>query len=129
MHFHPQVPHHELLSRIAEHDVGYAAEVPYCESRNLTITNKVFQYLLAGIPVIATDTAGQVEVADDVPDAMRVFSAKDPAALATLIEELQSGKWSQEKARASAVEAAQTKYNWEVSRRKLVSLFETGGDV
>jgi len=49
----------DLLSRIAEHDIGFAGEMPHCRSRDLTVTNKILQYLLAGLAVVASGTAGQ----------------------------------------------------------------------
>ncbi len=42
---HSTVPNAELLSRIAEHDIGLALECTDIPSRNLTITNKLGQYL------------------------------------------------------------------------------------
>jgi glycosyltransferase involved in cell wall biosynthesis len=60
---HELVEPGELASRIAEHDVGLALELTTPPSRDLTITNKMFQYLQAGLAVVASDTAGQREVA------------------------------------------------------------------
>jgi glycosyltransferase involved in cell wall biosynthesis len=58
---HGMVENEGLLSRIAEHDIGYAGELEVPLSRNLTITNKFFQYLQAGLAVVASDTEGQKE--------------------------------------------------------------------
>ena len=46
---HGVVSNDELLSRIAEHDIGFAGEMKYCRSRDLTVTNKILHYLLAGL--------------------------------------------------------------------------------
>ncbi|MEI7931536.1 MAG: glycosyl transferase family 1, partial [Alphaproteobacteria bacterium] len=43
--FHPTVDPAQLRVRIAEHDIGFALEASTPPSRDLTITNKVFQYL------------------------------------------------------------------------------------
>src|SRR5579863_1723638 len=43
---HGLVPNHELLSRIAEHDIGFAGEMKYCRNKDLTVSNKLLQYLL-----------------------------------------------------------------------------------
>ena len=61
---YPLVTNAELLSRIAEHDVGFAGEPSLIRSRDLTVTNKILYYLLAGLAVLASDTTGQREVAD-----------------------------------------------------------------
>tara|TARA_Y100001934_G_scaffold278324_1_gene379281 strand:+ start:5006 stop:6247 length:1242 start_codon:yes stop_codon:yes gene_type:complete len=58
---HDTVSNAELPSRIADHDIGLALEQLYCDSRNLTITNKFFQYLQGGLAVVASRTDGQVE--------------------------------------------------------------------
>src|SRR5262249_29072393 len=44
---HGLVTNIELLSRVAEHDIGFAGETKCCRSRDLTITNKILYYLLA----------------------------------------------------------------------------------
>jgi glycosyltransferase involved in cell wall biosynthesis len=44
----PPVSNAELLSRIAEHDIGLALESAKIESRDLCVSNKIFQYLQAG---------------------------------------------------------------------------------
>ena len=56
---HEVVSNEELLSRIAEHDIGFAGEMRYCKSKELTVSNKILHYLLGGLAVIASDTAGQ----------------------------------------------------------------------
>ena len=70
---HELVGNEELLSRIAEHDIGYAGELCEPISRNLTITNKFFQYLQAGLAVVASDTVGQMEAASDSKGAVIIF--------------------------------------------------------
>lgn len=63
VYLHGLVPPEELSSRIAEHDVGLACETARPRSRDVTITNKLFQYLQAGLVVLASETAGQREAA------------------------------------------------------------------
>lgn len=120
IYFHPQIPHSELLSRISEHDIGYAAEPGYCPNNNLTVSNKIYHYLLAGIPIIATSTAGQSEVADELPGCIRVFSPNEPQELAAHIGSAQSGEWSLKEAGKVALQAALSKYNWEHSKIQLI---------
>lgn len=60
--FLPWVAPAELPAVIARHDIGLALEDPAIVNRDLTITNKVLQYLGAGLAVVATATAGQREV-------------------------------------------------------------------
>jgi len=72
---HEQVENEELLSRIAEHDIGFAGEEKTPKSRNLTITNKLFQYLQGGLAVVASDTKGQIEAAQKAGGAVQLYVA------------------------------------------------------
>ncbi len=111
--FHPLVPNDRLLAHIAEHDVGFAGEMKYCRSRDLTVTNKILYYLMAGLAVVASDTAGQREVAAAAPEAVLVYPSGDAAALAeTLNTLLASREWLQE-AKAAALAAAHATFCWE----------------
>jgi len=74
---HGLVENEELLSRIAEHDIGFAGELHEPISRNLTITNKFFQYLQAGLAVVASDTEGQKEAAVAAEGAAMLFSPEN----------------------------------------------------
>ena len=85
---HPLVPNEELLSRLAEHDVGFAGEQPYCRSRDLTVTNKILHYLLGGLAVIASDTVGQREVAMQASGAVTLYEPGNSAALAQALQTL-----------------------------------------
>ena len=117
--FHPQVPHHGMLARIVEHDIGFAGEIPYCESRNLTITNKILHYLLGGIAVVASDTEGQQEVAAGNPEGILLYSSRDPASLAGALNTLLADGERLRAARAANLELARTRFCWEISAKVL----------
>jgi len=85
---HDTVPNDQLPACIAEHDIGLALEQANPPSRNLTITNKLFQYLQAGLAVIATDTAGQREVFQQCPPIGHLIPCQNPSALAEAINDL-----------------------------------------
>ena len=72
---HEQVENEELLSRIAEHDIGYAGEPKTPPNKDLTISNKLFQYLQSGLAIIASDTRGQIEAAKEAEGAVRLYQA------------------------------------------------------
>jgi glycosyltransferase involved in cell wall biosynthesis len=86
--FVPTVPNAELPLRIAEHDIGLAVDVSDIPSRNLTITNKLFQYLEGGLAVVASNTAGHQEVLQQASAAGEIFTAGDSASLAAALTRL-----------------------------------------
>ena len=120
IHFHPQVSHEELISRLAEHDIGFAGELPFCRSRELTITNKILQYLLAGIAVIASDTPGQQEVAEMSDGAVITFAASKPDELANALNTFLRDPDHLRSARARARLAAEQHFCWERSAPVLI---------
>lgn len=120
VHFHPPVANDELPSRIAEHDIGFAGETGYCPSRDVTITNKLMDYLLAGLAVVASDTTGQREVAAATGRAVTLYAAGDPRTLAAAIGSLLACPVQLAAARRAALAAAEHRYSWEHDRPVLV---------
>jgi len=124
IHFHPQTPHNELISRLAEHDIGFAGDLPYCRSRDLTITNKILQYLLAGNAVVASSTAGHEEVATAAGSAVMLYRAGDPASLAAVLDSFLENPEMLASARRQAIVAAKSVFSWERYEPQLVKLVE-----
>jgi glycosyltransferase involved in cell wall biosynthesis len=117
---HQRVNPAELLSRTAEHDIGLALEQPVSANRLLTVTNKMFFYMLAGLAVVATDTPGQRRIADQTPGVVRVYTPGDHLALAHILERLLSDPTALAAQRARALDAARDRWNWETEQVALV---------
>lgn len=107
---HNTVPNAELLSRTAEHDIGLALETPYCSNKQFTASNKIFQYLLGGLAVVATNTAGQREVLSSVG---QLVPPNNALALAQSLEDLIHNPAKLAAAKAAALQACESKFCWE----------------
>jgi glycosyltransferase involved in cell wall biosynthesis len=121
---HPTVPNAELLSRIAEHDIGLSLESTDIPSRNLTVTNKLFQYLQAGLAVIATETAGTREVLSQCPTTGRLISSNNPVALAQALKDLLGTPERLTAAKAASLQATKEQFCWEKQAKSLLSTAE-----
>jgi len=112
---HGLVENEVLLSRIAEHDIGFCGEPKFPANKNLTISNKFFQYLQAGLAVIASETAGQKEAAKEAGEAVFVFPLQKPGELRVGLEQLFN---SPELLHARKQEswAAGSRLSWEAER-------------
>jgi hypothetical protein len=120
IHMHELVPHDELLSRIAEHDIGFAGETPFCRSRDLCVTNKILHYLLAGLAVVASDTAGQREVAAEAAGAVSLYPSGDATLLAYAIDSLLASVGTLRAAKMASLRAAKERLCWERVEPRLV---------
>lgn len=116
LHFLPAAPPAELPRIAAQYDAGVASELNDTANRDLCLSNKIFTYLLGGLPVLASDTRGQRELARQLPGAVWVAPLHDTAAWAALIDEvLQPQALAQ--ARLAAWTAAQGTYNWDREKK------------
>lgn len=116
----PLVPNDRLLSRIAEHDIGFAGERSDIRSRDLTVTNKVLHYLLGGLAVVASDTAGQREVAGLAPGAVRLYPGGNAAALAAELNRLLDSAAQLAAGKEAALKAAAATFCWEKQEGRMV---------
>jgi glycosyltransferase involved in cell wall biosynthesis len=122
---HPTVPNTELLSRIAEHDIGLALESSEIPSRDLTITNKLFQYLQAGLAIAATKTTGQNEIFSKYSDIGHLVSSEQPKALAQALEDLLGNPEKLYLSKLSSLKVAEHYLSWEKQMDTLLKTVST----
>jgi glycosyltransferase involved in cell wall biosynthesis len=123
--FLPLVPPAELPSVIARHDIGLALEQPFIVNRDLTITNKILQYLNAGLAVVASATAGQREVLARAPGAGIAVTLTETGEVARQLDALVSDRGRLAAMSAAARRAAETDYCWERQAPRLTALVRT----
>ncbi len=122
--FYAQTPHHQLLPFMQEHDIGFAGELADNRNKDLTVSNKILHYLLAGIPTVASDTAGQLEICRQAPEATRVYAQRDPRSLAAAIDSLTADDVILKAAKAAAWKLGTEKFCWEVNEPVLLEAVE-----
>ncbi|MGG9972117.1 hypothetical protein ACQ33O_10020 [Ferruginibacter sp. SUN002] len=117
--FHEPVSHKDLLGILSKFTIGLALESRYPESRNTTITNKILQYVQAGIKVLATDTLGQREVASFFPELVEIVPQNTPERWAKAIEQLLSSDSVDE---VAIDEKFKNIFSLEAQQKKILSL-------
>lgn len=116
---HPAVKHHELVSILAKYKIGLAIENNTPENKNTTVSNKILQYLQAGIKILATDTNGQKEVAAYFKDDILIVSANKPEQWAENIEKLLRSPIVNRK---DQLHKFNELFSWEAQESKLLNL-------
>jgi glycosyltransferase involved in cell wall biosynthesis len=106
------VPIEELLHGLGSADAGVVA-VPRDPFRDLTHTNKMFDYIAMRLPVLITRTQAVEAYFDD--SCFELFESCDPADLAQAIRRLHNDPELRRRRVERALEAAQP-YRWEHQR-------------
>lgn len=120
VHFVPSVPLDDLLAHTADADVGVCLFESTSENYRLTLPNKLFEYLAAGVPVLA----GATPEAERLVTELGVGWVADPAST----REVAAGLSNAIAGRADAalldrVRAADEEFSWERESRRLVDVY------
>ncbi|MBV8890294.1 MAG: glycosyltransferase family 4 protein [Alphaproteobacteria bacterium] len=86
IHLHPLLPYDEVSGFIGEADVGLIPMEHYGNA-DVSLPNKLFDYIAAGLPVVSSDTGNILKLLRDWPIG-RVFPARDVDALVAAIREV-----------------------------------------
>jgi glycosyltransferase involved in cell wall biosynthesis len=124
VHFLASARPHDLERLGAQYDLGYSGETGFCQNRELALPNKLFSYLLSGIPIIASDVPAHRALGQDVGAAMTIFAAGDATGLAESIDCLLSDPDRLSAARTQAWRLGQSRYCWEVETASFLAAVE-----
>jgi glycosyltransferase involved in cell wall biosynthesis len=125
----PVVEPAAIAATIAAFDVGLSLDLNNCANRSLTICNKVFEYLQAGLVLAATDTPGHREIIGSVPDAGFLYPPGDVVALATELRTYVGDRRSLIAAQTAAWDAGRRRYNWDCDRERFLATFASAARV
>jgi len=120
----PPVPYEELLEWTASADIGLIVYSPD-QSLNvkMCLPNKLFEYLMAGLPVLATPL-------DAVADILRTYNvgrivpSLKPADVGVAISEMLKDRDALASMRRNALEAVQHDLNWEKESLQLIRFYQ-----
>lgn len=110
----------ELEHAGANFDLGYSGEPGLSGNRLRALGNKLFSYLLSGLPSLATDIPAHRQIATELGEAMTLFPIGDADALATAIDRLLLDPARLAAARAHAWQVGQSRFNWEANMAQVV---------
>lgn len=117
----PMAPPEEMVRLAAAYDIGLSLETDVSENRRLCLTNKIFTYLLGGVPVLLSDTPAQRAFAPELGAAARLVSLADAAAMAATLDDLAGSAAARAEASACAWRLGRERYNWEVEKATLLA--------
>lgn len=106
----------------AGYDLGLSLEQRTPRNRDLCLTNKIFTYLLAGLPVALSSTAAQDALRPGLGSAALPLNLNDPRACARTLDDWWADKAAVHAARQHAWQLGQTRYNWDRCSQELVAV-------
>lgn len=123
VYFIPRVPFGELHAYTCSADLGLCLIKGTGKSFYYSMPNKLFEYLMAGLPVLASDFPEMRAVVEDTK-AGEVADPQDvPGIRARLGVLLRDG--ARRRSYGQAALAAARRYNWEQEAPKLIDLYST----
>lgn len=112
----PKAPPDEMVRLSATYDIGLSLETPSTENHQICLGNKIFTYLLAGIPTLMSDTRAQRELQQSLGVGGMLVSLSDPATIAAALDELGESSARLAEAKRTAWRLGRERYNWDVEK-------------
>ncbi len=124
----PPVPYEELLDWTASADIGLIVYFPHCsQNMKLCLPNKLFEFLMAGLPVLASQLAAVSEVIRTY-NVGRLVSSPTPADIGAAINSMLADRNALERMHHNALCAAK-EFCWEKESQHLIQLYRKVIDI
>ncbi|MBY0501218.1 MAG: glycosyltransferase family 4 protein [Alphaproteobacteria bacterium] len=123
--FFGHVNREKLYSILEKSHIGILLFHPAPNHLNC-IPNKLFEYMGAGLPIIASDFPFWRELTKDL-DNMLFVNPFDPKMIRDSIEDLLSDKEKWHTKGLKGLQAVKEKYNWEIEETKLITFYNKLG--
>jgi glycosyltransferase involved in cell wall biosynthesis len=121
----PPVPYEELLEWTSSADIGLNVASPtYSLNVKYFLPNKLFEYLMAGVPVLTSPLPAMVEVVKS-HEAGQVLPSLEPEEIGKSINAMLADPTALARMSSNAIAATREEYNWEKECEKLIGLYRS----
>lgn len=119
----PPVAYDELLNWTGSADIGLIVNpASYSQNVEMCLPNKLFEYLMAGVPVLSSRLAAVEAIIADY-DVGRIVDPLEPEPVARAVSALLADHDGLERMRRNAMIATQRDLKWEVEQERLIDLY------
>jgi glycosyltransferase involved in cell wall biosynthesis len=115
---HAPAPPARMIDLCRPYDIGLSPEEGRSLNRELCLSNKALTYILGGLAVVLSDTAGHRALAGDLGEGALRYRPGDVASLAAGLRRWSEDRGALRRARAAAWQAAQRRWNWQDRRER-----------
>ena len=120
-----RVPYDAMFEYLALSDLGLMLYQPGILNHTYAFPMKLYDYMLAGLPVIGPDFAVEVVPVVEGEQCGILIDTSDPRALANAIDELAGDRGRARQMGERGRAAIESTYNWEAEAAKLVRIYES----
>lgn len=118
------IPLRDLPPYTASADVGVVAYANTCLNHYYATPNKLFEYLMAGLPIATSNFPEMAKVVKSY-QVGQVFDPADPEDIARAINYILADDERYEEMRRNARRAVEERYNWGIESQKLLALYDS----
>jgi glycosyltransferase involved in cell wall biosynthesis len=121
----PPVAYAELLDWTASADIGLNVASPdYSLNVQYFLPNKLFEYLMAGLPVLSSSLEAMVKVIKSY-DVGQILPSLEPADIGAAINSMLADPAALARMHSNALAAARQEFYWEKESIKLIQLYQS----
>ncbi|MDZ4169828.1 MAG: glycosyltransferase [Coriobacteriia bacterium] len=123
VHLVGAVPYATMMRYTASADAGLIPIVGSCLSYVYAAPNKLFEDMMVGVPVVASDLPEMAAVVRDERVGTLIADPLDPASIVAAVRELLDGEEPLATIGARAREAALARHHWGLERERLLDVY------
>ncbi|WP_443938107.1 hypothetical protein [Pedobacter sp. MW01-1-1] len=112
----------ELLNFTSNFDIGIASESGFSVNNENALSNKIFNYLLCGLAIVASDTIAQNWLLNKYPKIGKIYSKNSAQELKNIILMYYANSELLAETKKMSFTLGQTVLNWEIESEKFVKI-------
>ena len=120
--FLPPVPSEELAEITVDADMGFILFRNTCLNHYYSLPNKLYEYMMAGVPVVSSDFPELKRVLTEVDSGITV-DPESPEEISEAVQKLAADPEMRKRMRNNGRAAALDRYNWEPQSKRLCNLY------
>lgn len=124
IYFHQPIPPDQIFAFATRFDIGIASEKSEPLNRDICLTNKIFTYLQAGLPILCSNTRAQAQFMQHYDVAGKIYNNDDITSITGALMYYQNHPEALKSAKQHNYLLGQITLNWDTEARKFLSLVE-----
>ncbi|QKJ30448.1 hypothetical protein HQ865_12000 [Mucilaginibacter mali] len=122
VHFYPPIPPDDIFKFASQFDIGIASENHTPLNRDICLTNKIFTYVQAGLPVLASNTTAQLHFMQQYAVAGKTYNSNGIGSIAEALSYYQNNPEALIKDKRHNYVLGQSELNWDTEEQQFLSL-------